>query len=128
MGKHHCNQHLAGIDFSALSHEDCIESLHDILDQGIHGICFSPYLDGQGPGTEIDEAQIRQRLEIIQPYTHWIRTFACTEGHQHTPRIAHELGLKTMVGVSIGDDHEKNLVELYAGIEVAIAGDAVMSS
>ena len=62
----------------------------------------SPYLDGQSPGTEIGEEQIRARLSIIQPYTRWIRSFSCLEGNQHSPRIAHEIGLKTMVGVDLG--------------------------
>ena len=34
----------------------------------MHGLCFSPYGEGQKPGDLITEAQIRRRLEIIAPY------------------------------------------------------------
>jgi exo-beta-1,3-glucanase (GH17 family) len=75
-----------------------VEEFSQILEAGVHGLCFSPYLEGQAPGSIVSEDQIRARLEIVRPYTRWIRSFSCTEGHQHTPRIAHELGLKTLVG------------------------------
>lgn len=113
---------LLGTDFSEMSRGDKVELLWAILRQKIHGISFSPYLDGQSPGTEISEHQIRQRLAIIQPYTHWIRGFSSREGNQETPRIAHELGLKTMAGVGLSAELETNEVELRNGIEVARAG------
>ena len=34
------------------------------LERGIHGLCFSPYLEGQQPGSQISEAQIRERMAI----------------------------------------------------------------
>lgn len=108
----------------SLPHEIKITILKEILNKKIHGISYSPYIDGQSPGTEISEQQILDRLNIIKPYTNWIRTFSCIEGNQETPRIAHENGLKTMVGVGIGDDKEKNEVEFTNGIEVAKAGYA----
>ena len=92
--------------------------------RGVHGLCFSPYLEGQAPGTEVSEAQIRERLLLIQPHTQWVRTFSCTDGHQHTPRIAHELGMKTLVGAWLGIDREINTRELQGVIEVARAGHA----
>ncbi len=115
---------LRGVDFSSLSRSDKIALLHQILNRKIHGMSFSPYMDGQAPGTEISEQQIRSRLSIIQPYVHWIRSFSCVDGNQETPRIAHEYGLKTMVGVDLGEDLEANEVELANGIEVAKAGYA----
>ncbi len=114
----------AGTDFSGMSREDRISLLRELLSQKLHGLSFSPYVDGQSPGTEISEQQILERLSIIKPYTRWIRTFSCIEGNQQSPRIAHENGLKTMVGVGLGEDHEKNEVELKNGIDVARAGHA----
>jgi len=114
----------SGLDFSAMSHADKISLLHQILDQKIHGISFSPYIDGQSPGIEIGEAQIRERLSIIQPYTNWIRSFSCIEGNQEIPRIAVENGLKTMVGIGLSEDREANEVEIINGIEVARNGYA----
>lgn len=94
------------------------------LARGVHGLCFSPYLEGQQPGDEIAEAQIRQRLAIMRPHARWIRSFSCTDGHEQTPRIAHEMGLKTLVGAWLGTDAKINERELQGVIEVARAGHA----
>ena len=94
------------------------------LRQGVHGLCFSPYLEGQAPGSQIGEDQIRERLKIVQPHTRWVRTFSCTDGHEQTPRLAHELGLKTLVGAWLGTDAEINEREIQGVIEVARAGHA----
>jgi exo-beta-1,3-glucanase (GH17 family) len=115
---------LLGADLSQMSREDKVELLWAILRKKIHGLSFGPYVEGQSPGTEIGEQQIRERLQILQPYTHWIRSFSCTEGNQETPRIAHEEGLKTMVGVGLSEDLDMNEIELRNGIEVARAGHA----
>jgi len=115
---------LAGTDFSGLSQADRIALLHDILRRKIHGISFSPYLDGQEPGTEIGVEQIAARLAIIENCCRWIRSFSCIEGNQEIPRIAHQAGLKTMVGIGLGTDREANEIELANGIEVARAGHA----
>ena len=94
------------------------------LAAGVHGLCFSPYLEGQQPGSQIGEAQIRERLRILQPHARWVRSFSCTDGHEQTPRIAHELGFKTLVGAWLGTDATINEAELQGVIEVARAGHA----
>jgi glucan 1,3-beta-glucosidase len=94
------------------------------LNRGVHGLCFSPYLEGQQPGDQIPEAQIRARLQHIRPHTGWVRSFSCTDGHEATPRIAHELGFKTLVGAWLGTDAAINERELQGVIEVAHAGHA----
>ena len=94
------------------------------LARGIHGLCFSPYLEGQQPGSQIGEAQIRERMAIIKPHTRWVRSFSCTDGHEQTPRIAHEMGLKTLVGAWLGTDREINAREMAGAIAVAQAGHA----
>jgi exo-beta-1,3-glucanase (GH17 family) len=95
-----------------------------MLKAKIHGLSFSPYTEGQGPGTSLGEEQIRARLSIIEPYVGWIRTFSCTDGHELVPRIAHEKGLKTLVGVWLDDDREHNELELENAIRVARDGYA----
>ena len=100
------------------------EEFRSMLAAGVHGLCFSPYLQGQAPGSVVSEAQIRARLEIIRPYTRWVRSFSCTEGHEQTPRIAHELGLKTLVGAWLGTDRAINEREIAGLIEVGRAGHA----
>lgn len=114
----------SGIDLSGYTHAEKIALFNEILNRKIHGISYSPYIDGQSPGTEISAQQIKQRMEIIKPYTSWIRSFSCIEGNQQTPRIAHELGLKTMVGIGLGEDREINETEMQNGINIAQAGHA----
>ena len=94
------------------------------MNQGVHGLCFSPYLEGQSPGSQVNPEQIRDRLSILKPHAHWVRTFSCTDGHEQTPAIAHELGLKTLVGAWLGTDAEINELEINGVIEVARAGHA----
>jgi glucan 1,3-beta-glucosidase len=115
---------LSGINAANLSIEELKALVKQTLDQKIHGLSFSPYVEGQGPGTILGEAQIRERLSLIQANTKWIRTFSCTEGNELIPKIAHEVGLKTMVGVWLGEDLEKNEAEIANAIEVAKAGYA----
>ena len=115
---------LAGIDISGLSVDELRALVKKILDAKIHGLCFSPYVEGQGPGTQLGEAQIRERLSVIQPYVHWIRSFSCSEGNELIPQIAAENGLKTMVGVWLDDNREQNEIELANAIEIAKAGHA----
>ena len=121
-GKYRINKYLAGIDFSALTYADKVELLEKILGNKIHGISYSPYIDWQRPGMEVEESQIEERLKIIQPYTKWIRTFSCTEGNQYTPVIGKRLGLKTMVGVCLSDDRENNEIEFANAIKLANDG------
>ena len=113
---------LAGIDIASLSTDDLRELVRKILESKIHGLSFSPYIEGQGPGTVLEEAQIRERLAIIEPYVRWIRTFSCTDGHELIPAIAREKNLKTMVGIWLDDDHEHNELELQNAIRVASEG------
>ena len=72
-----------------MSRAEKLELLQAILRHQIHGLSFSPYVDGQSPGAEVSEQQIRQRLSIIQPYTHWIRSFSCTRAtkKRHASRM-----------------------------------------
>ena len=67
-------------------------------------MCFSPYLEGQNIGDQLSEGQIIKRMDIIAPYTQWVRSFSCTNGNDLIPKVAHERRLKTMVGAWIGDD------------------------
>ena len=85
---------LVGENYNDKSSEELQEKFAQVLKAGMHGLCFSPYEEGQQPGDIITEAQIRRRMEIIQPYTKWIRSFSCTDGNEMIPRIAHEFGIK----------------------------------
>ena len=88
----------------------------------MHGICFSPYMEGQKPGDQLSEEQIRRRMEIIRPYTQWVRSFSCTEGNEMIASIAKEFGIKTLVGAWLGKDKEVNKNEIEGLIRMANEG------
>ncbi|NOU61962.1 glycosyl hydrolase family 17 protein [Marinifilum caeruleilacunae] len=115
---------LAGVDLEDKSQDELRALYYQHLNRGMHGICFSPYMEGQEPGTQISEEQIRRRMEIVSPHTKWIRSFSCTEGNELIPKIAREFGLKTMVGAWLGKYQSINENEIEGVIEVAKAGYA----
>ena len=111
-----------GLDFSEYSIDELKLLWRNTLSNGMHGICFSLYEDGQEPGDTITEEQVERRIKILKPYTKWIRSFSCIEGNEHIPRIAKKHGLKNMVGAWLGDDLEKNEEEIEALIDLAKDG------
>lgn len=116
------NHEDTGVDFSGYSLDELKKLWRETLNQGMHGICFSMYEDGQEPGDTITEAQVERRIKILKPYTKWIRSFSCIEGNEHIPKIAKKHGLKTMVGAWLGDDLKKNEEEIQALIQLAKEG------
>lgn len=94
----------------------------EILFGGVHGFCFSLYEDGQKPGDIISEEQVRRRMEILKPHTSWVRSFSCTEGNEHIPKIAKEFGMKTLVGAWLGNNPEVNEREVEGLIQLAKEG------
>lgn len=116
-GEYDKNQFLDG-----KSDEDIRNLFLEILYGEIHGFCFSLYEDGQKPGDVISGGQIRRRMQILKPYTRWIRSFSCIEGNELIPQIAREFGLKTLVGAWIGKDEEKNRQEIEGLISLAKNG------
>ncbi len=113
---------LAGQDYKGVTSEELVELFNDVLKQGMHGLCFSPYVEGQKPGDQLTEDQIRRRMDIIRPYTKWIRSFSCTEGNELIPKIAREYGIKTLVGAWLGKDDKINQAEVNNLIKVAKEG------
>ena len=113
---------LVGIDHANKTSGELQSLFKKVLENGMHGLCFSTYEDGQGPGTQITEAQIRRRMEIIKPYTKWVRSFSCTDGNELIPMIAKEYGIKTLVGAWLGSDDEINEKEISGLIKLAKEG------
>jgi GPH family glycoside/pentoside/hexuronide:cation symporter len=110
------------IDFITKSNTEIKELFSKSLNKGLHGLCFSPYLEGQDIGDQLSEEQIRKRMGVIKPYTNWVRSFSCTKGNEIIPKVAHKQGLKTMVGAWIGNDKSQNDKEIAGLIELAKAG------
>ena len=125
---------LLGVDTNNLKKDSLIKLSQSVLNNGMHGLCFSPYEEGQKPGDFISESQIRRKLELIKPYTKWIRTFSCTEGNEQIPILAKEYGLKTLVGAWLGDDPKINEDEItglinltnQGYVDIAAVGNEVM--
>ena len=125
---------LLGIDTNNLKKDSLIKLSQSVLNNGMHGLCFSPYEEGQKPGDLISQSQIRRKLELIKPYTKWIRTFSCTDGNEQIPILAKEYGLKTLVGAWLGDDPIINEDEInglinltnQGCVDIAAVGNEVM--
>jgi exo-beta-1,3-glucanase (GH17 family) len=113
---------LAGIDLNNKTPEQIKELFREVLESGMHGLCYSAYEEGQKPGDILTEDQIRRRMKIIAPYTGWIRSFSCIEGNELVPKVAKDLGMKTMVGAWLGTDKDLNEKEIEGLIALAKAG------
>ncbi len=113
---------IAGADFAHKTKAEIQKIFDSVLGDGMHGLCFSLYEEGQKPGDIITEDQVRRRMEIIKPYTKWIRSFSCTDGNELIPKIAREYGLQTLVGAWLGDDAEINEREIAGLIKLAKEG------
>lgn len=109
-------------DFSEVSFPKLKNIWRETLENGMHGICFSLYEDGQKPGDIITAEQVNRRIQILKPYTNWVRSFSCIEGNEHIPRIAKENGMQTLVGAWLGDDLELNEKEIESLIALAKEG------
>ncbi len=113
---------IKGVDLNSKSAAEIEALFKGVLEDGMHGLCFSAYVEGQEPGSILTDEQVRRRMGIIAPYTSWVRSFSCIEGNELIPKIAKEFGIKTLVGAWIGDDPEKNEEEIAALIDLAKQG------
>ncbi|GJQ62367.1 MAG: hypothetical protein SCALA702_14200 [Melioribacteraceae bacterium] len=121
---HSHNSYLSNFDFGTREKSELEKAFLEILDNGIHGISFSAYLEGQQPGSILSEEQIDDRMKVLKPHVGWVRSFSCVDGNELIPKVARKYGIKTLVGAWIGDDLEKNEEEIKSVIEVAKKGYA----
>lgn len=119
-------QSLTGSDLSKKTDAEIKALFQETLQAGVHGFCFSPYAEGQDTGDILSAEQIARRLEVVTSHTKWIRSFSCTEGNELIPALAHQKGLKTLVGAWISNDKDRNEREIAALIRIAKAGQADM--
>ena len=113
---------LTGQEVNGLNQSELKAQCQQYLNAKMHGICFGPYEGTQEPGDPISEAQVRRKLELLVPYTQWIRVFSCTQGNEIIPKLAKEYGFKTLVGAWLGEEKDKNEEELQGLIALARAG------
>jgi exo-beta-1,3-glucanase (GH17 family) len=90
----------------------------------LSGLGFSPYVDGQNPnlGSVVTLAQVQARLDVIAPYTEWVRTFGSTHGLEHVPSQAKARGLKVAAGAWIGPNGPANDAEIASVVGAAQTG------
>ncbi len=125
MGILHANRGILTDNKIMQEGRDKLDSLFmEILNEGIFGISFSAYLEGQKPGSQLTEEQIEDRMKILSPHVKWVRSFSCIDGNELIPKVAHKHGIKTLVGAWLGDDKEKNEIEIKSLIELAKQGYA----
>ena len=110
------------IDFDSKSTAEITTLFKDSLYKGVHGLCFSPYKEGQDIGDQLTEDQIISRINVIASHTKWVRSFSCTDGNEFIPKVARARGLKTMVGVWISADKNRNEQEINSLINLAKSG------
>lgn len=113
---------LAGVQHNNLNDKELVELYNEMLKAGTHGLCFSAYEEGQQPGDQLSEAQVQRRMQIIKPYTKWVRSFSCTDNNDLIPKVAKQHGLKTLVGAWLGDNPEINEREIEGLIRLANEG------
>jgi len=113
---------IKGVDLANKTPAEIDALFKKVLEEGVHGLCYSAYEEGQKPGSILTEAQIRRRMAVIAPYTKWVRSFSCIEGNELIPVIAREFGLKTLVGAWLGDDKELIEEEIAGLVKLAKEG------
>jgi len=113
---------IPGINLNEISEAELKALWHKTLGEGIHGICFSMYEDGQKPGDDISIEQVERRVLKLKPYVKAIRSFSCIEGNEFVPMMAKKHGLNTLVGAWLGDDKDDNEEEIEALIKLAKEG------
>lgn len=111
-----------GINLLSKTPEELSSLFQKVMSDGIHGLCFSAYEEGQQPGSILSEEQVRRRMAIIAPHIKWVRSFSCIEGNELIPKIAKEFGLKTLVGAWLGDDRLLIEQEIAGLIKLAHEG------
>lgn len=112
----------AGTYLNGQSEKELTALFSQQLNKGIHGLCFSPYVEGQDTGDLLIDTEVKQRIDIVSPHTKWIRTFSCTGGHEKILISAKAKGLKTMAGAWLSGDKERNEREIAALVKLANEG------
>jgi exo-beta-1,3-glucanase (GH17 family) len=96
----------------------------------VHGLCFSPYKDGQAPPDYVSPEQIRERLDIItrKKHTNWIRTYSATNGLEEIPAAANSVDLKVAMGTWIRDNMEQEVNNLVAKAQLGLVDMVVVGN
>jgi exo-beta-1,3-glucanase (GH17 family)/cellulose synthase/poly-beta-1,6-N-acetylglucosamine synthase-like glycosyltransferase len=82
-------------------------------------VSYNRFAEKSSDGLRVTEAQIRADLTVIADHAKAVRTYASTQGLEHVPEIAAELGLKVTLGIWIDKDNARNEREIATALELA---------
>jgi exo-beta-1,3-glucanase (GH17 family) len=90
----------------------------------IEGMNFSPYEGTQDPnyGDIISREQIVRKLQDVNFWTDWVRTFGVTDGLEVIGEEAHKKGKFTAIGAWLDSDLTTNQEQMDNLIALALAG------
>ncbi|MGB1756408.1 MAG: hypothetical protein ACPHHQ_06410 [Pseudomonadales bacterium] len=77
---------LAGLDLADLGEAQLTDFAEHYLLNGMHGVSFSGYEDGQTPEDDLVSPQVHRRLSILAPYVSWVRSFSSLKGKSAWPK------------------------------------------
>jgi hypothetical protein len=89
----------------------------------LHGLNLLPYFSGQSPCSHVDGLQLKAWINLMAPYTTWVKTYAVCDGLEKAGQIAHEDGLRVALGAWL-DSTDRDETELVKLINSANAGHA----
>ncbi|EKE76447.1 glycoside hydrolase family protein [Oceanibaculum indicum P24] len=87
-------------------------------------VSYAPFREGQSPfqeGIIIPEWQIDEDFAALASNTRCVRTYAVDQGLDKVPEIAARHGLEVLLGVWIGSQADKNMLQMAKAVELANA-------
>jgi GPH family glycoside/pentoside/hexuronide:cation symporter len=67
----------------------------------VFGIALGLDFERKSNGGPPDDAEVLARIEVVAPYTQWVRTYSCGGGLADAGRFAHQLHLKAAIGAAL---------------------------
>ena len=87
-------------------------------------VSYAPFREGQSPfqtGIVIPEWQIDEDFAALAKSSRCVRTYAVDQGLDKVPEIAARHGLEVLLGVWIGSQADKNMLQMAKAVELANA-------
>jgi len=89
------------------------------IEEKLPSVSYNRFAEPSPDGLRIPEAQIRSDLTAIAAHAKAVRTYASTQGLEHVPEIAAELGLTVTLGIWLDKDKARNEREITTALALA---------
>ncbi|HVX99067.1 MAG TPA: glycosyltransferase [Pseudorhodoplanes sp.] len=91
------------------------------FDGQLASVSYAPFGGSEHPdsGTQATLSKIRDDLKVLAPYTRAVRTYSSTGGVELVAGVAHEFGLRAMIGAWIDKNENRNEREIRSVIDIA---------